>query len=180
MNTITLYSTQTGNTQKVAETAHRINPFHKEITPIEALKNVNVLDNYDLILLGYWVENSQADSKARGVMQGLRDKKVILFGTSGTDPHHSYAKKVRQAAEDTLDASNELLGHFVCWGAISESVITGFEALVSMQPENKMLANLLRVFKEQYPLSQGHPTEEDLQDAEQYFQDIFYQIGSQQ
>ena len=178
MNTITLYSTQTGNTQKIAETIFRINPFEKVILPIAQLESQVSLDDYDLILIGYWVENSQASGEALSIMEQLRSKQVILFGTSGTDPNHSYVRKVRKAAESALDPSNELLGHFVCQGEISEAVIAGFEALVNMQPESKTMANLLRVFKEQYPISKGHPNEEDLRNAEQYFHDIFSLIGS--
>ena len=180
MNTITLYSTQTGNTKKVAETIFKINPFEKAIIPIAQLEGQVSLDDYDLILIGYWVENSQASGEALSIMEQLRNKQVILFGTSGTDPNHSYVRKVRKAAESALDPSNELLGHFVCQGEISEAVIAGFEALVNMQPENEAMANLLRVFKEQFPISIGHPNEEDLRNAEQYFHDIFSLIGSQQ
>ena len=180
MKTITLYSSKTGNTKKVAETVYKINPFQKVIIPIDQLESHVSLDDYDLILIGYWVENSQATREALSIMEQLTNRKVILFGTSGTDPNHSYVRKVRKAAESALDPSNELLGHFVCQGEISEAVIDGFEALVNMQPENKTMANLLRVFKEQYPTSIGHPNEEDLLNAERYFHDIFSLIGSQQ
>ena len=180
MKTLILYSTRTGNTKKVAETVFKINPFQKVILPIDQLESQVSLDNYDLILVGYWVENSQANSEALSIMEQLRNKQVILFGTSGTDPDHSYVRKVRKAAESALDSSNELLGHFVCQGEISDAVITGFEALVNMQPENKTMASLLKVFKGQYPESIGHPNEEDLLNAERYFHDIFSVIGSQQ
>ena len=58
MKTLVLYSTRTGNTKKVAETVFKINPFEKAIVPIDQLESQVSIDDYDLILIGYWVENS--------------------------------------------------------------------------------------------------------------------------
>lgn len=39
--------------------------------------------------------------------------------------------------------------------------------------ENKMMGAPLKIFKEQYSVSLGHPDESDLTNAKKYFQKIF-------
>ena len=45
--------------------------------------------------------------------------------------------------------------------------------MAKAQPENKMLAALLHVFKEQFPISLGHPNELDIIEVKKYFKNLF-------
>jgi flavodoxin len=173
INTLICYSSKTGNTKKVAEIIFEICPFNKDIFNLEKNRDIPDSDNFDLIIVGYWVESSKANSLTIDFLNTVKNKRVVLFGTAGTDVNHPYVKSVISKTENEIDSSNDLLGHFICQGQISEEVITNFEFLANSQPENKMLSALLKIFKEQYPISIGHPNMTDLQQAKIYFSNLF-------
>jgi len=140
---------------------------------LEENKSTEIINKYDLIILGYWVENSKANSLAIDFLKTVRNKNIALYGTAGTDINHPYIKSVITKTESIIDDSNKLLGHFICQGEIAEEVVANFEILVNAQPENKILAGLLNIFKQQLPLSKGHPDKLDIQKAKEYFDKLF-------
>jgi flavodoxin len=172
MKTLIAYSSETGNTEKIAKTIKDVCPFESDLFKINGNSVVNIFE-YELFILGYWVENSKANNDATDFIKQIKNKNVVFFGTTGTDPKHPYIKSVLTKTEAGIDKSNTILGHFVCQGEIAKSVIDNFEILVNSQPENKMLSALLNIFKEQYPISIGHPNDLDLKSAKDYFQNIF-------
>jgi flavodoxin len=173
LRTLVCYSSKTGNTKKIAEIIYENCPFDKNILNLEENKSIESINNYDLIIIGYWVESGKANRLAVDSLKTIKNKKIALFGTAGTDINHPYVKSVIIKTESIIDNSNQLLGHFICQGEIAEEVITNFEILVNAQPENKMLAGLLNIFKQQLPLSKGHPDKEDIQKATGYFDNLF-------
>ncbi len=172
MKTLIAYSTKTGNTEKIAKTINGICPFESDLLKIDNNLNIDISD-YELSIVGYWVENSKANNDTINFIKPIKNKKVLLFGTTGTDPNHPYIKSVLTKTENEFDKSNTILGHFICQGEIAKSVIDNFEFLVNSQPENKMLLALLNIFKEQFPISIGHPNDADIKGAKDYFQNIF-------
>ncbi len=172
MKILIAYSTNTGNTEKIAKAISEICPFDYDLRKIMDNSDVN-MSEYELFIVGYWVQNSKANNDTVDFIKQIKNKNVVLFGTTGTDPNHPYIKSVITKTENEFDKSNNILGHFICQGEIAKSVIDNFEFLVNSQPENKMLSALLNIFKEQYPISIGHPNEIDLNNAKNYFKDIF-------
>lgn len=171
--TLICFSSKTGNTQKIADIIYDICPFDKEMIKLEENNFLERANNYNLLIIGYWVENSKANSLTIDFLKTIKNKKLILFGTAGTDINNPYIKSVITKTESIIDSSNKLLGHFICQGEIAEDVIKDFETLVKSQPENKMLAGLLDIFKRQLPLSKGRPNEIDIKQAKEYFENLF-------
>ncbi len=64
MKILLTYSSKTGNTRKVAEGIYEILPEGSLITPIE--ENINP-NEFDLILVGFWVDKGMADEKAKKI-----------------------------------------------------------------------------------------------------------------
>lgn len=176
MKSIVCYSSKTGNTKKIAEKIYEINPFEKEIIEISRQANNIIVENYELLIIGYWVENNNADRNTRKFLKNITNKTILLFGTMGTDISHPFALKTVENIENYIDSSNILAGHFVCRGEISESVFSLFENLIQMQAGDKNLQKLYRVFKNQYPGSIGRPNNYDLENAKEYFSKIFSDI----
>lgn len=175
MKTLICYSSKTGNTRKLAHAIETVTPDEhdlKEIGPDDGIDP----SGYDLLIIGYWVENSKADNNTLKFLKKVRDMKIILFGTCGTDREHPYVKSILNRTEKEIDRSNLLLGHYICRGEIYGKVIENFEALVKSTPGNKSLEIMLGLFKEQYPGSLGHPNDEDLYNAKAWFKNILATI----
>lgn len=141
MKTLIAYSTKTGNTEKIAKTISEICPFDYDLRKIKDNSEVN-MSEYKLIIVGYWVENSKANNDTIDFIKQIKNKQIVLFGTSGTDPNHPYIKSVITKTENEFDKSNNILGHFICQGEIAKSVIDNFEFLANSQPKNIMLSAL--------------------------------------
>lgn len=174
MKALIVYSSQTNNTRKVAQAIADVCPILYDLKRLDNDFSADIQE-FDWILAGYWVENSKPDQKAVDFIGTLKNKKVVLFGTGGTSSEHPYVKSVMSKAEQLVDKSNQLLGHWICQGEINPEVIEQFSVLVNHQPENKTLAFLFQTFQEQFPLSLGHPNAEDIMRAKEYFTNLFHQ-----
>jgi flavodoxin len=172
MKTLIAFSSITGNTEKIARIIHEVCPFESDYFKISNSLEVNISE-YELFIIGYWVENSKANNDTINFVNQIKNKKIVLFGTAGTHADHPYIRSVLSETRNTFDKSNEIIGHFICQGEIANYVIDDFEILANSQPKNKILSALLKIFREQYPISLGHPNDEDIDKARAYFTSIF-------
>ena len=124
MKTLIVYSSKTGNTRKVAQAIHLALP-DAELSRVEMAPHP---DDYDLILLGFWVENGAADEKTQDYMKRLENKKVGLFGTLGAYPDSKHANECL-AATAALIPDCEVIGRFVYQGAIDPELIEWMQTL---------------------------------------------------
>lgn len=119
MKTLIVYSSLTGNTKMVAEAiADAVET--KALFPVEEDPDAAA---YDLVAVGFWVDRGTADAKAAAYLKQLRGKKVALFATLGADPRSEHAQKSLENAAELLDASNALVGTFICQGKIDPALI---------------------------------------------------------
>ena len=98
MNILLIYSSKTGNTQKVAQAigeALSVVPTRVEDNPSPK--------GYDWIIAGFWVDRGTADGKMKAYLQKLTGQKVALFATLGAEADSEHAAKC-------LDNGAALLG----------------------------------------------------------------------
>ena len=90
MRTLVLYSSRTGNTEKVAQAIASALPAGTPCLPVgQAPADLTA---YDLVFLGYWVDRGTANAEARAVMEGLHNEHIALFATLGADPQSEHGK----------------------------------------------------------------------------------------
>ena len=89
MRSLVVYSSRTGNTQKVARAIFDILPHEKEIFTVEKAPPA---DGYDFVAIGFWVDKGQPDEKAVAYMLTVQDTAVGLFGTLGAKPDSDHAQ----------------------------------------------------------------------------------------
>ena len=93
MQTIVIYSSQTGNTRKLATQIFAAIPGDSK-----DLKNIDEYREKDaeLYFVGFWVDRGDCDEKTVELLSGLHGKKIALFGTCGmgNDPayYHGFRK----------------------------------------------------------------------------------------
>ncbi|MGL6100135.1 MAG: flavodoxin family protein, partial [Fusobacteriaceae bacterium] len=114
MKTVIVYSSKTGNTKKVADS---INEAINE-SEVKSCKE-NLEKEYDLYILGGWIDRGTFDSGMLKFIENIKEKKVAYFFTLGAEPDSKHAQDCRENIETLLlENGNEVLGSFCCQGAI--------------------------------------------------------------
>jgi flavodoxin len=167
MKALVVYSSKTGNTEKVAQAIHGVFPQGTEIYRVEDAPEP---DDYDLIALGFWIDKGQSDEVAKNYINKIKNKNIALFMTLGAYPDSDHARKSMQNVVDGLNKNNIVLGTFTCQGKIADSLVKSMATLPTdhphtMSPERK--ARLEEAAK--------HPDQKDFDNARAIFTQIIRQ-----
>ncbi|WP_294520937.1 flavodoxin family protein [uncultured Anaerovibrio sp.] len=171
MKSIVVVSSRTGNTLKVAGTVAYALDEKMEAVKVE--ENPDVSD-YDLVVVGTWIDRGNADKKAADFIKSLRNKKVAIFATLGAYPDSEHAQKCIENIVAQFDESCEVVGSFICQGAVSQKMV---DMMQRMFPEGHPHAmNEARIKR----LAGGktHPDDNDLQNAREYFMTLKNRLES--
>ena len=90
MNILITYSSKTGNTKKLAEGIYEgLATDNKTILP---MSEVTSLEEYDTILVGYWVDKGAPNEESKKFLEAIKGKTVGLFATLGfwADSEHAW------------------------------------------------------------------------------------------
>lgn len=161
MKTLIVYSSLTGNTKKVAEAIKEVFGDEADLFSVEEKPDARA---YDLIAVGFWVDRGTADKKAQAYITELREKKVALFATLGAYPDSEHARKSMQNAGALLNASNQLLGTFICQGKVNGNLMEKFKDLPQGHPHAMTPERIAR-----HREAAKHPDEVDLRKAKAIF-----------
>lgn len=164
MKILLTYSSKTGNTKKVAEGIYEILPEGSLITPIEGNINPN---EFDLILMGFWVDKGMADEKAKKYMEKIEGKKVGVFGTLGAYPDSDHAKKTLKRVRELLEVKNEVVAEFLCQGKVDPKLIEKFKKLPASHPHG-----MTEERRKRHEEASKHPNEQDIKEAQKIFGDL--------
>lgn len=161
MKMLITYSSLTGNTKKLAEGIYAHFKDHADICAVDA---VGALDDYDVILHGYWVNRGGPDDASKAFLESLRNKRVGIFATLGAYPDSEHAGKSLDSGEACLDASNTLIGRFICQGAVSKSVQ---ERMYTFPEDHPHYPDAKRI--QRWKDASTHPDDIDIRRAIQVF-----------
>lgn len=154
MKTLIVYSSATGNTKKLAE----VILGEVEDAELIAVQDVEVtmLDHFDMIYLGYWVDKGDMDAHALQLAKKLENRKLVLFGTLGAASNTTYYDMVKKRVE-THVVDNKIYGHFLCQGKVGEALMERYRKLVKERPDDIHIQAQL----ENYENGKTHPDEAD-------------------
>jgi len=165
MKSLVVYSSRTGNTEKVARAIADALPRPCDLCAVDEAPDLSGgagTHGYDFVALGFWVDKGGPDAAAARYMQTVKDCRVGLFGTLGAWPDSDHARDCIRRAEEMM-AGNEVLGSFLCQGRIDPAVVAMMQKMASdahpMTPE--------RVARIQE--AERHPDQKDLADAQAAF-----------
>ena len=160
MKSIVIYSSQTGNTKKLAQTVYETLIGEKDIYPVAEAPEPT---NYDFIAVGFWLQAGKPDPKTSEYLQKIKNgEKLFLFATHGASPDSGHAKAAIQQAKE-LASSSEIVGTFNCQGEVNPKVIEK----VSAKPEPP---DWLR----DAPSAVGHPDENDLENLKNIINSLMH------
>ena len=90
---------------------------------------------------------------------GRTNKKIFLFGTAGFGGSDAYFEKILGQVKQSIDASNTVIGEYMCQGKMPQSVR---ERYVKMKENPEHPANL-DLLIQNFDRALSHPDSEDLE-----------------
>lgn len=171
MNSIVIYSSRTGNTKQVAEAIVGVLPEGTPCVPVnEAPAD---LSQYDLVFMGFWADQGNADKAAQAVLKRIDNEKVALFATLGVPPMMPHVKETMVAATGLLPKGQEPIGTFMCQGKVDPKVIEMmFKIFPDGHPHGR---NPER--EERHKQAASHPDANDLANAAAFAKDVLAKLG---
>ncbi len=113
-----IYSSLTGCTKKVANAI--FNGIDVEQKTIHDLKDGAPALDGDIILLGYWGISGYPNDDMKNFLQTVKGKAVGIFCTDS-----AHARQTLEAGLNLVKENNDVIGAFVCNGAVSQGLIDG-------------------------------------------------------
>lgn len=164
MKTLITYSSKTGNTKKLAEGIYEGIQFEDKV--ILPIKDVTSIEEYDVILVGYWVDKSGPNEEAKNFLSTIKGKKVGIFATLGYWPDTEHAWTSLKNGEALVQENNKVIGKFICQGKLDEKIIAMFEKLPADNPHA-----ITEEKRKRYEIAKNHPSKVDILSAVEMFQE---------
>lgn len=166
MKLLITYSSKTGNTKKLAEGLYKNLPFEEKEMDIMPIEDVKEVDEYDTVLVGYWVDKAFPNKEAKIFMEKISGKRVGIFATLGAYPDSQHAWDSLVNGENIVKEKNAVIGKFVCQGKVDPRIIEMFKGL-SKGKGHEMTPERVK----RYSVAEKHPNEVDILAAVDLFKD---------
>mgnify|MGYP002627329323 CR=1 FL=1 len=149
-----IYSSQTGNTKKLAEEIF-VDLLDKEkiITEIKSIKDIPEADVY---LIGFPIHNFSCNIDVLNILERIENSNIALFATCGLTPKEDYKKRIETTLMPWINENCNYYGMFLCQGKAEKSFI---DQINLSMPERYEVTDMF--FKE----SSSHPNDEDFEKA---------------
>ncbi len=152
-----VYSSRTGNTALLAQALKKALPesdclyFGSPASDTAA----EAAERADLIFTGFWTDKGDCAGDISGFLEKLRNKNIFLFGTAGFGGEPTYFDRIVQRVRQHTDASDTVVGSYMCQGKMPLSVRQRYESQLAQNPERtqQLLDN--------FDAAQSHPDEQD-------------------
>lgn len=153
MKSLIVYSSQTENTKKLADTIYESLGGEKDIFPIDKAPSS---EGYDLIAIGFWLMAGKPDPKSSEYLEKIgKGARLFLFATHGASSSSDHVENAMNLAR-SLAKDAEIAGIFTCQGEVNPKVLEK----VKQKPEPP-------VWIGDADQAVGHPNEEDLSTLKQ-------------
>ena len=160
-----IYSSNTGNTKKVAEAIKAEIEFEN----IVYFGNVNEeIPDADIYIIGSWTDKGNASADIVEFIKKLKDKKIAYFGTAGYGGSAEYYRELFERVKANIDASNLVLGYFYCQGKMPVRVKERYMQMLAQNPKDEKLNMSVKNFDQ----ALSHPDKEDLKNVRQWIKNI--------
>ncbi|MDO5734044.1 MAG: flavodoxin family protein [Eubacteriales bacterium] len=153
-----VYSSLTGCTKQVAEAIYAGYEGEKAISKVSDKPD---LSDADIVALGYWVDKGGPNEEVQKFISELSGKKVFVFATLAyfADSEHGF-QSVWRGVEAVKAAGNEVIGHYVCNGALAPALIEKFKKMAAEGSGNHHAFTPEKGVR--YEIMKNHPTPAEL------------------
>ena len=164
MNYSIVYSSPTGNTEKLASAI-------AEALPQERCLYFGKPEGYidaPLVFVGFWTDKGTCDSTALEFLKTLKDKKVFLFGTAGFGGSAEYYEKILRTAQGDMDSSNTVIGTYMCQGKMPMSIRQRYEKMLTATAADLKIQEQI----ENFDRAASHPDQTDCEQLKRQVQQL--------
>lgn len=148
MKTLVVYSSQSGNTKKLAKAVHDTLKGDIEMFPVE---DAPAPDGYDLVAAGFWLQAGKPDPKSGEYLSKLGSgSRVFLFATHGAKAGSDHVNNALSHAKELVNGA-DVAGTFTCQGEVNPKVLEKIRQKETPPP-----------WINDADLAVGHPDEADL------------------
>ena len=148
MKSLIVYSSQSGNTKKLAQAVYESLTGSKEMYAVTEAPDPA---GYDLVALGFWLQAGKPDPKSAEYIGKVGKKPLFLFATHGAVAGSDHALKAMDHAK-TLAPEADILGTYSCQGEVNPKVLEKAKS----KPEPP-------VWIDDAPNASGHPDKADIE-----------------
>lgn len=148
MKTLIVYSSQTGNTKKMADAVNELIGGEKTICPVHEAPDPA---GFDLVVLGFWLQAGKPDPKSSDYLTKVGDARLFLFATHGAAADSPHVRKAMEQAV-ALTASAKIAGTFSCPGEVNPAFL---EKVRQKDPQPPWIGDA--------PAAVGHPDNVDIE-----------------
>lgn len=168
MKVLIVYSSRTGNTEKICRAAAEVLPGC-EVFPVG---EAPAPDGYDLVGVGYWVDKGMPDKDAAAYLERLSGARVVLFGTLGAWPDSDHARECIVKGEALLEGrDNMVFGTFLCQGRVDPRIVE------MMQKMGDKVHPMTEERKARLAEAAKHPDENDCENARAFLRGVLERIA---
>jgi len=148
MKQLVVYSSQGGNTKKLAESAFSRLSGDKDIRPVSQAPEPS---GYDAVIVGFWFQGGQPDPASQEYLRKCKNiQKLFLLATHGSADGSDYVTIGMNKARE-LAAGANIVGTFSCQGEVPHKIL---EAAANKDPQPPWLKDA--------PAAIGRPNNDDL------------------
>lgn len=147
MKTLIVYSSQTGNTKKLAEAVYTAIGGEKEIYPVN---EAPAPEGFDLIVVGFWLMGGKPDPKSSEYLAKVWNVDLFLFATHGAAVDSPHTENAMTSAK-TLVSAAKIVGTFNCQGEVNPDFL-----------EKARKKDPLPPWINDAPAAVGHPDNNDI------------------
>ena len=147
-----VYSSRTGNTEKLARTIREALPERNCI--YYGGPDAKALEA-DMIYLGFWTDKGSCDESCAEFIKSLSCQKLFLFGTAGFGGAPAYFEQILDRVKSKLGSGVTVLGSYMCQGKMPMSVRERYMQMEESPRRTAMLEN--------FDAALSHPDAEDLE-----------------
>ena len=159
-----VYSSQTGNTEKLAMAIFKALPdCSKDIQSIEAVTS----EKASTYFVGFWNNRGSCGSDIMEFLSGLHHARVALFGTTGMSGEEDYFKQISGRVSAFIPDDNQYLGAFMCEGKLPVGVLEKYKQIRDIQDTPQ-----IRAMIQEYEHAMLHPDERDLKQAADFVKQV--------
>lgn len=148
MKSLVVYSSQTGNTRKLAEAVFGALTGDKALYPVDEAPDPS---GFGFIAVGFWLMGGKPDPKSTEYLGKVGKKPLFLFATHGAGAGSDHAIHGMELAK-SLASDADILGTYSCQGEVNPKILEK----ASKKPEPP-------VWLADAPDAIGHPNDADIE-----------------
>jgi flavodoxin len=119
MKSLIVYSSQSGNTKKLAQAVYESLTGSKEMVAVAEAPDPA---GYDFVALGFWLQAGKPDPKSADYLGKVGKKPLFLFATHGAAAGSDHARNAMNQAR-SLAPEADIVGTYSCQGEVNPKVL---------------------------------------------------------